>query len=92
MLNQQILTIDVSAIAEALLKSWHPIVDLEQITPRTIFNSIRYWSDLLPIGERWADNQLEIVEADIVSKNKAKEITHNINQTLMWASIIKAPA
>jgi hypothetical protein len=74
MLNQQILTIDVRAIAEALLRSWHPIVDLEQITPRTIFNSIRYWSDLLPIDERWADTYFDEVEAGIVSKNEAKEM------------------
>ena len=40
-------------LAEVLLQSWHPLTELEQLTPETVSEAIGYWNLLLPINERW---------------------------------------
>jgi hypothetical protein len=42
------------ALAKALSKSWHPIVSLEQISPKRISDAFDYWNNLLPLDERFA--------------------------------------
>ncbi|MEM2491277.1 MAG: hypothetical protein QXG96_03695 [Candidatus Bathyarchaeia archaeon] len=39
-------------LAEAFLKSWHPIVELERITVEGIQEGLSYWSSLKPYEER----------------------------------------
>jgi hypothetical protein len=40
-------------LADLFLKTWHPIVELEQISPHSLAEAMRYWKNLLPLSERW---------------------------------------
>lgn len=40
-------------VCTLFLKSWHPILELEQISPRSIYEAAKYWRNLLPLDERW---------------------------------------
>lgn len=48
-------------LARAITNSWHPIVEMECITPHAIKKSQEYWSNLLPLSERGV--QLDVEEA-----------------------------
>jgi hypothetical protein len=39
-------------LAEFLLLSWHPIVELEQLTPNAVKEATEYWSQMLSFFER----------------------------------------
>jgi hypothetical protein len=74
MLNQQLLKMDIGTIADVFLKSWHPLIEMEQISARTLAESMRYWGDLLPITERWNEPDLEPRDTEFASINEAQQL------------------
>jgi hypothetical protein len=72
MLSQQLMMMDVGAIAKAFLRSWHPIVELGQISAKTLAGSLSYWGDLIPLAERWNEFDMSEVDAEVASMNDAK--------------------
>jgi hypothetical protein len=53
-------------IGRIFLQSWHPIVQLEQLSPLTVAEAMKYWQSLVPLEERWqqgAKNELETGKA-----------------------------
>ncbi len=40
-------------LSDILMRSWHPIVELESISPHGIKESRDYWTELPPLSERW---------------------------------------
>jgi len=65
MLNQQLMKMDISAIADSFLKSWHPILENEQISAQTLANS------LIPFDERWQDPEVTIRDTEYTSVQEA---------------------
>lgn len=40
-------------LAEVLRRAWHPIVDLESLSPPGVKDGMEYWKNLPPLDERW---------------------------------------
>lgn len=43
------------ALSEAFVKSWHPIAQVDQLSPRGLEKAFVYWRELIPISERFKD-------------------------------------
>ena len=53
LLEEKIRRLGKEELAELFLEAWHPIVELEQISPHSLAEALKYWQSLLPISERW---------------------------------------
>ena len=42
-------------LSEAFVKSWHPLAQIDQLSPRGLEKAFVYWRDLVPISERFKD-------------------------------------
>ena len=74
MLREQLLRMDIGALVDAFLRSWHPLIELEQVSVPTLAASLGYWGDLLPIDERWPE-QVELEgEAVIATRMEAMRL------------------
>lgn len=74
LLNQQIQRMDISAIADSFLRSWHPMVQMEQLSAKTLAGSLGYWTDLIPLAERWKNPELQLVDAGTATVEEAREL------------------
>ncbi|MFQ5998321.1 MAG: hypothetical protein ACE5KO_03355 [Candidatus Bathyarchaeia archaeon] len=52
LIELKIRTMSIEEIAHAFVKAWHPIVELEMITPKRIKEALDYWNQLAPKNER----------------------------------------
>jgi hypothetical protein len=43
------------ALSEAFVKSWHPVAQIDQLSPRGIEKAFVYWRELTPFSERFKD-------------------------------------
>jgi hypothetical protein len=74
MLSQSLMALDIGAIADLFLRSWHPLVEMEQISTRTLAESLSYWGDLVPFDERWQEGLIEEGETGTATRDEAKRL------------------
>jgi len=43
------------ALSDAFIKSWHPVAQVDQLSPRGLEKAFVYWRDLVPMSERFKD-------------------------------------
>ena len=55
LLELKIQLISKDELAESFAKCWHPIAQVDQLTPRGLEKAFVYWRDLVPFSERFKD-------------------------------------
>jgi len=53
LLEEKITQKNKREMTEVFLQTWHPIVEQEQITLRSLADALRYWDALVPLKDRW---------------------------------------
>ncbi|UCH31554.1 MAG: hypothetical protein JSV05_08685 [Candidatus Bathyarchaeota archaeon] len=83
---EKLQTLTKEDLGLLFLKSWQPIVQLEQISPSSMVEALTYWHNLTPLDERWRKDELlhilartatreELIEQQIISEKKfSKEL------------------
>lgn len=67
--------LDAPELSQIFMRSWHPIVSLDQITPSKMRDAMDYWNNLLPISERFGESGVKITEPGYMSRD---ELVHFI--------------
>ncbi len=52
MIELKVRALDARSLSGIFIKSWHPVVEMERLTPKMIEKSIEYWKALPPIEKR----------------------------------------
>ncbi len=53
LIEEKLRKLSRETIANLFLHTWHPIVELEQISSYSLIEAAKYWQSLLPLDERW---------------------------------------
>ena len=56
-------------LASLFLNAWHPIIELEQISPYSLQEAIKYWQSLIPLDERWKKTETTKTELGSATRN-----------------------
>jgi hypothetical protein len=70
LIEEKLRKLPKQEVATIFLKSWHPIVELEQISPHSLTEAMKYWQSLIPIDERWQKTQGVTVEPGITTREE----------------------
>jgi hypothetical protein len=73
LLEEKISQKDKREITDAFLAAWHPIVEQEQVTIRSLQDALRYWNALVPIKDRWEQPLVNEVATGTTSHDELVE-------------------
>jgi len=60
-------------LADVLARAWHPIVEMETISPHGIKEAREYWTELPPFGERWqGPDATEVLTGEVARRELAR--------------------
>ncbi|MGQ9538258.1 MAG: hypothetical protein ACUVTE_01535 [Candidatus Bathycorpusculaceae bacterium] len=55
LLEAKLRRLEKEEMVEAFLQTWHPIVEMEQISLHSLAEANRYWESLSPLKDRWKE-------------------------------------
>ena len=91
LIEQKILRLQRDDLARVFLKSWHPVLEVEQISPGSLRAAIKYWRNLLPLADRWGGlpdgSEFELGAAsygDLIKEEIASDLTFNDSLESLW--------
>ena len=58
LIEEKLRRLSMQDLAKVFLKTWHPIVELEQVTIGSLRMAMDYWESLAPLSERWGEEEL----------------------------------
>jgi hypothetical protein len=85
-------------LSEAFIRSWHPVVQLDQISPKGLEKAFVYWRDLQPMSERFKDEfgsygtkpgtvgYAELVELGIFTRQQFEKDLRELQEALLQKS------
>jgi hypothetical protein len=73
LLEEKIIQKNKNELIRVFLNAWHPMVELETITLRSLADAKRYWDALVPLKERWEQEAVPEVATGIASRDELVE-------------------
>ncbi len=70
LLEEKLARLPKEEIVRIFISTWHPIVELEQISLHSITEAIRYWESLVPLNERWKEMSPPEVKAGSATREE----------------------
>jgi len=70
LLEEKIQRLDKEELAAVFTQVWNPVIEMEQLSPSTISEALKYWNDLAPIDERWQRNGPMQVETGATTREE----------------------
>jgi hypothetical protein len=70
LLEEKLRRLSKEDMVEVFTKTWHPIIELEQISIHSLAEALRYWESLLPLNERWKEITSAEVEAGFATREE----------------------
>ena len=70
LLEEKITQTPKEDIVGLFLRSWHPIVELEQISVHSLADALRYWDALVPLSERWKQFAPDEIGTGVASRDE----------------------
>jgi hypothetical protein len=70
LIEEKLRRLNRENLASLFLKSWHPIIELEQISSNCLSEAVKYWQSLLPLDERWTKTQFTMTELGVTSREE----------------------
>jgi len=69
LIEEKLRKLSREKLATLFLHTWHPIIELEQISPHSLNEAIKYWQSLLPLNERWTKTGAQKTELGSTTRN-----------------------
>lgn len=100
LIEEKLRKLPKEEISTIFLKSWHPIVEFEQISPHSQAEAIKYWQSLIPLDERWQKKEglhietgtttrEELVKQHIIAEKEFSKVLEAFWQELMQKTMDK---
>jgi hypothetical protein len=70
LLEKKIQKLDKEELTAVFTQVWNPVIEMEQLSPYTTSEALKYWNDLAPIDERWQRNDPMQVETGATTREE----------------------